>query len=1393
MAEVKLVISGDVASAKRAVAEAVVGLEDLQVAGQKVTASTEKANKAAERYIEALRRQAVEVAGGEQALRAYEMAQLGLTEGYRKQITGLHQTIDAHKAAAEAARRHGDLAERLGRQLGNLANAAATAASSFAVMITKASVNAAMEAEQSQLRLEAVIRATGHAAGWTRAQLEQLVRTTAGRTFFDDEQARNALAVLLQFRDIGGPALEEALRASTNLAAFWETDLVSAARAVGGAIEDPVRGLRALGSALRNLTPDQVRAIQQMAEMGDRAGAAQAILTLLNGTIGGTAEQLNTGLKAATSGVDKAWNDFLKTLGQTDLIGGTVTRWLNAMAGGLREIDDLLSNGTGLQALLRAGGFVAYLAGSGLSKLPGAAGVAGTVLGGAGLRLGAASYQQPPADPTAPLPSFEDGDAAVGRINQAWTRAQEIGDRILKKSADDAAAAARKAREEYERTTQDANRWLDALEKEADTLGMLASEKKAYEARQVAGTLRTREERVAFMERAEAAIKLLRADEALTRQKKLQEEADRAYNREEEKRRRALEASEQAMQRELETLRRGNEEHGKSRSQIELETLAKLQLELATKQLNFAHEDEIESLERRIDLQKQIITEAGRGEGLKAQTAALQEQARLWDDIAERGSRFFTDLVTNGRSAFRRIGEEAKRFFADMVALFAKRMILQIGASATGSSALGAQAAQVGQGTLEGAASNYLSTGITTGLNYGASALGYTAGFGGVGELAAGYTANAAFIAGAAETAPVYGTIMGEIGGVLASIPVYGWIALAVVAIAAWLGGRHKGGDKFGGSAMMGFDAQGNITGDVPVAGTDNGRFFTPSQADADTRRMVRNFGSGYYAQLAAFRGTTEGMSFGLGFDHDPQGTAQSRVSTQVVDAAGNVIYSNMDRSMDDKEVPEAIALEIKRGILAALQHSNLSQDMLNILNMVVPKDATSEQIDAVLGLATAFQTLGDTIAALEGGPLVALEKTLEGLDRQVDVAQRAFTDALKEGDPKAVLQTEQELEKAIINRYRTEMEMVLNLQRAIDDLKQAAYEFSLSIAQRIVAAGGSADIAGMAMNRATFLRGQIGGDAQPERQTRFLQQYVSSIDTWYQTRRQQIVADVQEEARMHAAAAAVQQSVIQAQIGALNHQLELAQQWQSVLDKAGKMLDQMRLTAVNPLGAAGRYGLAGDDAEAARAAYLGASGGDRARTADRYLDALNTQLGLLPQAYQRGSTEYEQAYNAIMRQVAEVRLEAKPQADRVEELQRHMAGLQEEANRWASASFDVETAIRERTASLDQEFIGYMTWAQTESERLYNLQVSNNQDQLDAITGGRDVQVYMAEKQKETVDLLRDIRAGIRDMAATRPAGSTPAPGTNGAGSSAALDKRFVWSAMDEYAPRFKQKLAQL
>lgn len=1366
MSEVKLVIKGDSAGFKKAAFDAAVSMDRLQQSGEKLTEQSGKNSAAAERYIESLKKEALQLAHGELAVQHYELAKQRLTGRYQQEAEAIINSMDAHRRHEAELKRVGDTAEAVGKKIGSLISAAITAGVAMAGVMSKEIIAKTIEGDQAVARLNSTLRATQYAAGLTRKELELMVDRMEAKTFFDDDSIRKAMGTLLQFRDIGAPIFEEVLSLSADLAAHMGTDVPQAAALLGRALEDPERGLRGLAAAHIVLSAGQRDAIKTMVEAGQKGQAMAIVMGEVRRSVGGTAAEMDKGLAKSSADVRDAYEDMLKTLGKTDIIGGSAQRKMSAFAATMKDIDEQIQKTDYTRFL----GFLEQSAGSFLKMMPGME-MMGNLIHGMGVLTAKKSFEEKDG------PKQMDGigefaAASIGRINQRLESVADAAGVIRKKISEDEEKANRRAAEQYAHLKKSVDDYVVSLETEAAAIGKTKTESKAYEAMLQALKLRTDEERAAFWKRTEAALAALDAEERRLKQAKDGARDYKEIQEIEKKRTEELDRGTKVMERELEALIRRNEEFGKSRHVIEEETLAKLEATLAAKDYATSTYEEITALEKRIGIQKDILTESTKGD-------TMREQVKAWDKWTDKAANFFADWAMNGKKAFRSVGEDLKRFGAELLALTAKKFLLNIGANMIGGNvgaALSQAAGSAGSGTLSGS------------LAGGAAGwLGRSTGISGVGaDIAAGWTGASQGTAVAAMEGATWATEVGatmqgvwsSVTTMLSYIPVWGWIAAAVVAIGAWIAGKHKGGPKVGGSFMGSYDAGGQFMGETAVSGTDNGRFFTPNQMDAEMRKLVGTFASGFFQALASLGGSSGALAFGLGVDNDPHGSARSRVSVSVAGPDGKPLYDQRDIEVDDKEVADRVALEIKRGILAGLQNSDLEESIKKLLNQVDAKTATAETIDGVIALAVAFKKLDDTIAGLEGGPMKQLELTLKGLKDNVANAERAFKASLDTGDYAGILNAEKTLETAIITRYQTEIEMARSLQNSIDTLKQSAYEFAMSIGQKIIDLGGSRDLSGLSMARAGEIRGSLSSD--PSRRFGQVQQYVGVIDNWYSARRSEIerrfaAEQQQAQAAQNAWVAALQaqMAVNQAQISALQTELALANQWLGVLDKASKMIDDMRLTSINPLGSAGRLGMAEGDSAMARAGFMSATGEARLSAASRYMEALQRQLGLLGETHQRPSGEYQAGYNDIIRQLTEVQGVAKTESERALEINLKIAELQGVANRLAGeisassgAIADNTSAMQAEIDALNKEAIGYYEWAEEEGRTASELATRRYEEQRDLITGGMDVDLFSAQKEAAMLDELKAIRLLLTAFSATNPNGNGSASDNGDGGS---------------------------
>jgi uncharacterized protein YoxC len=198
-------------------------------------------------------------------------------------LTALGQTDSA-------SAKFGTQMSAVSRKVG-LAFAGITAAAGY--MGTKF-VSAAYESQKVMKQTEAVIAATGKAAGMTSTQVADLAESLSMKTGVDDEQIQSSLNMLLTFKQVrnemgaGNDVFNRASAVMLDLAnVFGSTD--SAAMQLGKALSDPVRGVTALRRAGVNFTEQQQEQIKTLVASGRTLEAQKLILAEVESQVGGTA------------------------------------------------------------------------------------------------------------------------------------------------------------------------------------------------------------------------------------------------------------------------------------------------------------------------------------------------------------------------------------------------------------------------------------------------------------------------------------------------------------------------------------------------------------------------------------------------------------------------------------------------------------------------------------------------------------------------------------------------------------------------------------------------------------------------------------------------------------------------------------------------------------------------------------------------------------------------------------------------------------------------------------------------------------------------------------------------------------------------------------------------
>ncbi|MDX1945225.1 MAG: phage tail length tape measure family protein [Pirellulaceae bacterium] len=227
--------------------------------------------------------------------------------------------------------------------------AALAGGGALAAILGKSAVDAAVSQERAQAKLAAVLRSTGGAAGLTAAQINDLASEMQATTTVADDVALNAAAVLATFKEIKGDAFRDAMLAAADMSEVLDTDLKSSVMQIGKALNDPVKGLAALGRAGVSFTESQKAQIKALQESGDILGAQKIILAELQSEFGGAARAAAGTFAGQWAHLNNRIGEVLETIGfalipslrelQRPL--ASIVAWLEKNIGVVREWGDV--------------------------------------------------------------------------------------------------------------------------------------------------------------------------------------------------------------------------------------------------------------------------------------------------------------------------------------------------------------------------------------------------------------------------------------------------------------------------------------------------------------------------------------------------------------------------------------------------------------------------------------------------------------------------------------------------------------------------------------------------------------------------------------------------------------------------------------------------------------------------------------------------------------------------------------------------------------------------------------------------------------------------------------------------------------------------------------------
>lgn len=241
-------------------------------------------------------------------------------------------TKQLDRALGGVAKRLRETADNLNGLGQNLSLGLTAPIAAFAGLATKSFVDSAKAIAQ----VEAAVKSTGGAAGKSVDGLAKMASELQRVSLFDDDEIlQNVTANLLTFTNVAGTEFDRAQQAVLDLSTRLGTDLTSATVQVGKALNDPIKGVTALGRAGVQFTAQQKELIATLVESGDVAGAQAVILGELETQFGGAA--------AAAANADP-YTQLANEIGNlAEEFGGIINDALKPLLALIREVVDEVS------------------------------------------------------------------------------------------------------------------------------------------------------------------------------------------------------------------------------------------------------------------------------------------------------------------------------------------------------------------------------------------------------------------------------------------------------------------------------------------------------------------------------------------------------------------------------------------------------------------------------------------------------------------------------------------------------------------------------------------------------------------------------------------------------------------------------------------------------------------------------------------------------------------------------------------------------------------------------------------------------------------------------------------------------------------------------------------
>ncbi len=209
-------------------------------------------------------------------------------------------------------------------EMGKFASTAKTLGAAAAGFITtgavidfaRTSVIEYAKAEQAQIKLQSVLRATGNTTKLSQQQIEDFAQSIQNATGTEAEEVLDAASQLGRMSGIAGEQFKEILSLANDMETVLGGDMTSAAMQLTKALNSPAEGMAKLARSGIMFTEFQKETIKYLDETGKKAEAQAAILQEIRRQFGGAGAEFGDTVAGNIKQLEHAIGDLKEAIGE---------------------------------------------------------------------------------------------------------------------------------------------------------------------------------------------------------------------------------------------------------------------------------------------------------------------------------------------------------------------------------------------------------------------------------------------------------------------------------------------------------------------------------------------------------------------------------------------------------------------------------------------------------------------------------------------------------------------------------------------------------------------------------------------------------------------------------------------------------------------------------------------------------------------------------------------------------------------------------------------------------------------------------------------------------------------------------------------------------------------